>query len=69
MAADRYLSYPDLRARGIPYCREWLNKLIERSEFPSPVAIGHNRIAWRESDIDSWLASRPLARPGAGKAA
>lgn len=66
---EKYLRYPDLRQRGIFYCREWLNKLIERGEFPSPVAIGANRIAWRESDIERWLASRPLARPGAGQAA
>lgn len=66
---EKYLRFPDLRPRGIPYCREWINRLIERGEFPSPVAIGANRIAWRESDIERFLASRPLARPASGKAA
>lgn len=30
--------------------------------FPAPLKIGARAIAWRRSDIDAWIASRPAAR-------
>ncbi len=30
-------------------------------EFLAPIRLGPNRVAWRRSDVDEWLASRPLA--------
>jgi predicted DNA-binding transcriptional regulator AlpA len=29
--------------------------------FPAPVRLGANRIAYRESEIQAWLATRPRA--------
>jgi len=26
--------------------------------FPKPIALGTRLVAWRESDIDAWLAAR-----------
>ncbi|MEP6827635.1 MAG: AlpA family phage regulatory protein [Aestuariivirga sp.] len=34
----------------------WRERRAKR--FPEPVAISPNRKAWRESDIDSWIASK-----------
>ena len=28
--------------------------------FPAPIRLGPNVIAWRRADVDEWLASRPL---------
>jgi prophage regulatory protein len=39
---------------------------IKRGTFPSPVKIGQRAVAWRESDIDAWLKSRPTAALHAG---
>lgn len=35
---------------------------VKAGRFPAPIKIGLRAIAWREGDIDHWLATRPLAR-------
>ncbi|ADV47071.1 helix-turn-helix transcriptional regulator [Nitratifractor salsuginis] len=35
-------------------------EMIKLNEFPPPVKLGRSR-RWRESDIDRWIASLPLA--------
>lgn len=39
---------------------------INKGTFPRPVSLpGGYRVAWREADIEDWIASLPLAkRPG-----
>ena len=37
---------------------------MEAGEFPRPVRIGKRAVAWRQEDIEAWLASRPIALPG-----
>jgi prophage regulatory protein len=34
---------------------------IKAGRFPAPVKIGQRAVAWRRSDIEHWLASRPNA--------
>lgn len=29
---------------------------VRSGEFPAPLKLGPNRIAWRESDVDNWIA-------------
>lgn len=36
-------------------------RLRDRPGFPAPRRIA-NKLAWRESDIDAWIASQPAAR-------
>lgn len=60
----RVLSFSDLTARGIPYSRVWIYKLMERGEFPKPTKIGARRVVWSETEIDAWLQSRFDARDG-----
>ena len=33
---------------------------IKNGTFPTPIKIGKRAVAWRESDIQKWLNSRPL---------
>jgi len=33
--------------------------------FPSPVRLSARAVAWREEDIDGWIASRVSTRTGA----
>ena len=35
---------------------------IKDSEFPQPVPIGRHKIAFLESEVDEWMASRFRAR-------
>ena len=46
---------------GLPYSRCHLWRLARVGKFPAPVRLGANRIAYRESEIRAWLASRPRA--------
>ncbi len=34
---------------------------VKAGTFPAPIRIGVRAVAWRISDIDSWLEARPLA--------
>jgi len=61
---QRFLSAKDLMERGINYSRVQLWRLIKSGEFPRPVQLSRQRSAWREADIDEWMATRP---PAVGK--
>jgi len=59
---DRLVTGPQLKdIYGIPYSREHLYRLALLGEFPSPLRLGGNRIAYRESEILAWINSRPRA--------
>lgn len=38
-----------------------ISRAIKRGEFPRPVKLTKNRIAWREPEVRAWLASREVA--------
>ncbi len=38
-----------------------LDRIRKSGDFPLPVRLGPQRIGWRQSDLDAWIASRPLA--------
>ena len=48
MPNPKFLRYGDLRPRGIPFARQHIRRLIATGEFPEPVQIGANTIAWLE---------------------
>jgi prophage regulatory protein len=31
--------------------------------FPAPVRLGQQSVAWRKSDLDKWIAARPVVEP------
>lgn len=33
---------------------------MKRGAFPRPVALGARLVGWRESDIETWMATRAL---------
>jgi len=41
--------------------RSSLYVAIKRGEFPKSVSIGKRSVAWKSTDIDAWIESRPLA--------
>ena len=64
MATQKVLRLPAVKAR-VGLGKTSLYRLISAGGFPAPIALGSRAVAWRESDIDAWLATRPLARrPG-----
>jgi prophage regulatory protein len=42
--------------------RATIYRHIAAGEFPRPVQLGRHRVAWRESDIESWKNSAPETR-------
>jgi hypothetical protein len=57
---DKRLRYRDLKARGIVDNRTTLANWIRRG-FPSGQLTGPNTRTWSESEIASYLDSRPTA--------
>jgi hypothetical protein len=57
-----YLRFTDLKQRGI--CNNWqtLRRWVRDQKFPPGIMLGGNTRAWREDEIEAWLASRPVAR-------
>jgi prophage regulatory protein len=48
--------------RLIPYSQNHLRRLEAKGQFPKRIRIGANRVAWVESEIDSWIEDRVNAR-------
>ena len=63
----KLLDHQGLRERGIPYDRSHLWRLCKKGEFPKPVPLGANRIAWLESEIEAWIKKRVAARDSRGR--
>jgi len=57
--AERLLSWSDLRLR-VPLCRA---TVLRDGTFPKPIQLSARRVAWRESDIDRWIADRATQHP------
>lgn len=55
------LRMPQVRGRtGLS--RSTIYAMIARGEFPQPVRLGANSVAWPEADISSWIAARVAER-------
>ena len=54
----RLIRYKGLVEREIVNNRVTLKRWIENNQFPKPIRLGPNSVAWRISAIEKWLASR-----------
>lgn len=62
---ERILRQSEVLARtGLGRTTLW--RLEKRGEFPARRRITGNIVGWIESEVEEWIASRPLATPGAG---
>ena len=41
--------------------RSTIYAAVKAGTFPAPVRIGARAVAWRVSEVEQWLAARPLA--------
>ncbi|WOS61382.1 helix-turn-helix transcriptional regulator [Sinorhizobium fredii] len=55
----RLLRFADLKKRQIVTSWPQLRRMVERYGFPSGILLGPNTRAWREEEIEDWLARRP----------
>ncbi len=64
---DRLLRRPEVEAMTAMSCAAIYAKM-DQGWFPRPVRIGsgpRGAVAWRLSDIQKWIESRPIADPKA----
>ena len=55
--AEKLLRRPEVESvTGLS--RSTLYDWMKRGEFPQPVKLGTRLVAWRESDVNSWLEAR-----------
>ena len=65
--SSRLLRLPMVVARvGLSETTIW--RLRRRGQFPLPVRISPGCVAWREADVESWIASRSEASVGGSQA-
>ena len=65
MPVEQYLRRRDIEQR-IRLSRTSIYEKIAAGTFPKPVKLGARAVAWRESDIEAWLATRPVGVNGKG---
>ena len=56
---DRLVPVRELTAR-LGVSRVSLYRWTRDGTFPRPVQLSERRIAWREWEVEAWLASRPV---------
>jgi hypothetical protein len=61
-----FVSYKYLEQHSIVTNRMCLARAIETYNFPKPIALGANRLAWRLEEVEEWIASRPRRAPKTG---
>ena len=52
----RLLDYAGLKAKGIPFSKPHLWRLVKAGRFPKPVKVGVGRNAWPEDEIDAHIS-------------
>lgn len=55
--APRLLALPVVKDRT-SLSEPTIRRMIERGQFPRPVKVAPNRIAWREPAVSDWINSR-----------
>lgn len=62
---ERFLRRPQVEALcGLGHSRIYL--MIRAGNFPKPLPLGPNSVAWRESEIRAWQAARIAERDRPG---
>ena len=41
--------------------RSSIYRLMQHGDFPRPVRVGPAAVRWRESEVNAWVESRPVA--------
>jgi prophage regulatory protein len=55
--SQKFLRLTEVQRR-VPYSRSAIYQLASQGKFPKPLNLGARAVAWLESDIDEWIASR-----------
>lgn len=61
-APEVFVPYSELSRYGIRYSRIHITAMVKAGAFPAPRQMSPNRVAWRLSDLQQWIDSRPPVR-------
>jgi prophage regulatory protein len=64
MSQMKFLRFTELAARGIPFSRQHIHRLVAAGRFPKPVKIGEATNGFIEAEIDNWCAAKIAERDG-----
>jgi predicted DNA-binding transcriptional regulator AlpA len=53
----RLLRLPAIQQR-VPWSRSTIWRKVRAGEFPQPIRLGGNSIAWLEDEVQAWIAAR-----------
>lgn len=53
--AERLIRLPEVMRR-VPFSRSSIYAKVALGTFPAPLSLGGRAVAWRESDLDAWIA-------------
>jgi predicted DNA-binding transcriptional regulator AlpA len=56
---DPLITYPQLKQFNINFSRRAIWELWRKGMFPAPLELSTHRIAWRRSDIVTWIDNLP----------
>lgn len=59
-AKERLIRLREVRAR-VSLGASTVYRYLAAGKFPRPVDLGGGRVAWLESEVDAWIASRAEA--------
>lgn len=57
---DRLIGWQQVR-QLVPVSRTTVWSWRRQGNFPKPVRLSPSRVAWRESEVRAWIATRPAA--------
>jgi len=59
--AKKFLMLPQVR-EIVPYSASHIWRLERSGQFPQRVRLGGNRVAWLQSEVNSWVESKLTSR-------
>lgn len=60
-SVEKFLMLPQVQ-EIVPYSASHIWRLERSGKFPQRVRLGGNRVAWLQSEVNSWVESRLAAR-------
>ncbi|GAB4231983.1 MAG: hypothetical protein Kow00109_04330 [Acidobacteriota bacterium] len=58
----RLLRFHDLKRLGVVTNRATLRRWVAAGDFPPPIPVGPNSLAWRADEVRAWLDRRAEQR-------
>lgn len=59
--AERFITMVEVRQR-VALSKTEIYRKINKGNFPRPVPLGSQKVAWLESEVTAWMADRLAAR-------